>query len=210
MQEGFHGLALIFTGICILAFILSSAFPDLSGQFILVSDRVAERPWTIVTHIFMHADLRHLYFNMFALALFGSILEKYIGSRKFLIVFFATGLASSAADLLFYEATLGASGAVFGLLGCLTIIRPRQIVLALGVPMYVMAAAVIWVLLDLTGMFYPDNVAHAAHLFGMGCGMAIGAVLRGKHKEPAKTKVKEAEISDKELDDWEEKYMKRH
>lgn len=210
MQERFYGFALIFTGICIIAFIVSSVFPASAEQFILVSGRVWERPWTVISHIFLHADVRHLYFNMFALALFGSILEKYIGSRNFLIVFFATGLASSAADVLFYEATLGASGAVFGILGCLTIIRPRQIVWALGVPMYIVVAAVIWILLDLTGMFYPDNVAHAAHLFGMGCGMVFGAGLRGKYKEPAKKMRKEETLSDDELDEWESKYMKRN
>lgn len=210
MPERFYGLALIFTGICIMAFVLSSFFPASAEQFILVSSRVAERPWTIISHMFLHADFRHLYFNLFALALFGSILEKYIGSRNFLIVFFATGLASSAADVMFYEATLGVSGAVFGLLGCLTVIRPRQIVWALGVPMYIVVAAVIWILLDLTGMFYPDNVAHAAHLFGMGCGMGIGFGLRGKYKEPSKTQRKEDTISDEALEEWERKYMKRH
>ncbi len=209
MPEGFYGFALILTGICIIAFMITSAFQYAAEPFILVSGRVAERPWTIVSHMFIHADLRHLYFNMSALAIFGSILEKYIGSRKFLMVFFATGLASSAADVMFYEATLGASGAVFGLLGCLTVIRPRQIVWALGVPMYISVAAAVWILLDLTGVFYPDNVAHAAHLFGMGCGMVFGAGLRGRYRETPRKKRRESPITEKELDSWEEKYMRK-
>jgi membrane associated rhomboid family serine protease len=210
MPERFYGFALIFTGVCILAFIMAGVFTGSAEPFILVSALVAERPWTIISHMFLHADLRHLYFNMFALALFGSILEKYIGSKNLLLVFFATGIASSAADTIFYEATLGASGAVLGLLGCLAVIRPRQVVWALGVPMYIIVAAGIWVMLDLTGMFYPDNVAHAAHLFGMGCGMVIGLVLRGRYGEPAKVEKSSEAISDEELDEWERKYMKRH
>lgn len=207
MSERFYGFALIFTGICVLIYLLTLIFPSITESLLLVSSQVWERPWTLVTHIFLHTSFTHLYFNMLPLALFGSILEKYIGSKNFLIVFFSTGLVSSMGDIIFYPATLGASGAVFGLLGALTIIRPRQIVWALGVPMYIIVAAVIWILLDLTGMFYPDNIAHAAHLFGMGFGMAIGFKLRGKYKEPKKPKEREDVISEKELDEWEENYM---
>lgn len=207
MTEKFYGFALILTGICVLVFLLTLAFPGIIEPLLLVSSQVMDRPWTVLSHIFLHADFRHLYFNMFALALFGLILEKYIGSRNFLIVFFTAGLASSAADVFFYRATLGASGAVFGLLGCLAIVRPRQVVWVLGVPMYIIIAAAVWILLDLTGMFYPDNVAHAAHLFGMGAGMGFGLKLRGKYKEPEKPKRGEEVISDEELDEWERKHM---
>ena len=209
--NGFYGLALIFTGICIAVFFMTILDAGIAGELMLVSSEVVSRPWTVVSHIFLHTELRHLYFNMFALALFGSILEKYIGSKNFLLVFFATGLLSSVADIMFYQATLGASGAVFGLLGCLTMIRPRQIVWTLGVPMYIVAAAVIWILLDFTGMFYPGNVAHAAHLFGMGGGIVIGFSLRGRYKvqEPRKAASAGSEevISERELDEWEKKYM---
>ncbi len=209
-SDKFLGVALILTGICVLVYLLTLAVPGIDEAMMLVSGRVMERPWTVVSHMFLHTDFRHLYFNMFALALFGSILEKHIGSRKFLLVFFSTGILSSVADVLFYPATLGASGAVFGLLGCLTVIRPKQIVWALGVPMYIIAAAVIWILLDLSGMFYPDNVAHAAHLFGMGGGMAIGLLLRGRYKEPPKPKKnREEAITDEELDEWERHHMMR-
>ncbi len=144
---------------------------------------------------------------MFALAMFGSILEKYIGSKKFLIVFFSAGIISSIADILFYSATLGTSGAIFGLLGALTVIRPKQVVWALGVPMYIVIAAFVWVGVDLAGLFSPDGTAHAAHLFGMGGGFASGFLLRSRYTEPKRPKKKEI-ISDRELDEWEEKYMK--
>ena len=209
MAERFFGFALVFTGICVAVYLLNQAFPGIDGSLMLVSSQVLARPWTVISHIFIHADLKHLYFNMFALALFGSILEKYTGSRNFLLVFFSTGIVSSVADIIFYPATLGASGAVFGVLGCLAIIRPKQVVWTLGVPMYIAAAAVIWVLLDLTGMFYPDNVANAAHLFGLGFGMLIGLKLRGRYREPEKPKRPRETISDKELDEWEKQYMLR-
>lgn len=214
-DDGFFGSALVLTAICVAIFFLSGLFPVMVDSGVLVSSRVSERPWTIITHVFLHADAKHLYFNMFALALFGLILEKYIGTRNFLIVFFGSAIVSSIADIAFYPATLGASGAVFGLLGCLAVIRPKQVVWALGIPMYIIVTAFIWVMIDLTGMFYPDNIAHAAHLFGMGFGIVMGFFWRDGHKaprkpdEPASCDGKEEVISERELDEWERKYMGR-
>jgi membrane associated rhomboid family serine protease len=85
----FQWWALKITGINLVVFILSQAFPDFFyANLTLVSSLVFQRPWTILTHMFMHANLPHLYFNMFALAVFGSIFEKHTGSRNFLTVYF--------------------------------------------------------------------------------------------------------------------------
>jgi len=54
------------------------------------------RPWQFVTHLFMHADIWHLFFNMFALYMFGKVLEMVWGSQRFLIYFFVTGLGAAA------------------------------------------------------------------------------------------------------------------
>jgi len=54
------------------------------------------RPWQFVTHLFMHADIFHLFFNMFALYMFGKVLEMVWGSKRFLIYFFVTGLGAAA------------------------------------------------------------------------------------------------------------------
>jgi len=176
----------------------------------LVSSQVLQRPWTILTHMFMHADFSHLYFNMFALAVFGSIFEKKAGSRNFLIVFFLGGLASSFADIIFYSSTLGASGAIFAVLGCLAVFRPRTVVWAMGVPMYVIIAFLIWVAIDLAGLYSPDNIAHASHLAGMAYGGAYGLWLRRLHPEPKRVKEPDDDLpTEKELERWEEMYMKQ-
>src|SRR5690606_12022769 len=52
------------------------------------------KPWQIITHMFMHAGLTHILFNMFALWMFGSVAEHALGSKKFLILYFAAGLGS--------------------------------------------------------------------------------------------------------------------
>lgn len=197
----FRFVALILTAIILIIYPIQSILP--MEQLILVSDKVWERPWTLVTHIFLHSTPRHLLGNMFALALFGSILERLIGWRRFLVIFFIAGLASSVADVFFYQATLGASGALFGVLGTLAVLRPRMPVFAFGIPIPMILATVLWILLDLAGLFYPDNVAHASHLLGMLAGFVFGFYLR----EPRVKKNKQPLISDKEHRDWEEKYM---
>jgi membrane associated rhomboid family serine protease len=157
----------------------------------------------------MHANFLHLYGNMFALAVFGSLFEKQAGSRNFLLVFFAGGILAGLAGLVFYESLLGASGAIMAVLGCFAIFRPRSVVFVLGVPMPVLAALFVWAGFDLAGVFYPDNVAHFSHLAGMAFGGIYALRLRKLHPEPPKPKkTKEGYLSDKEIEEWEEKYMK--
>ena len=134
--------------------------------------------------MFLHGSFEHLFYNMFALALFGSILEKIVGSKTFLIVFFISGLVAGLGTIPFYEAALGASGAIFGILGCLTMLRPRMRVYVGYIPMPMIMAAVIWAFIDLIGMFAPSGTANAAHLFGMGFGLILGYSLRNKFGEP--------------------------
>ncbi len=204
----FKFTALFLSGVCVIVFILAQIFPISYSYFTLVSSLVLERPWTIITSIFMHANAVHLVSNLFALSLFGSILEKYVGWKKFIIIFFSTGIISSVGDLLWYNETLGASGAIFGVMGALATLRPKQIVWALGVPMYIIVAAFVWVFLDLIGLFYPDNIAHVAHLFGLAFGMGIGVWMRKFYPPPKKKKHKEVEISEESLRRFENKYMR--
>lgn len=194
--------------IIFLVYLISLAFHDfVFSNFAMISSEAFVKPWMFVTHIFLHGGFLHLAYNLFALLLFGSILEKIVGSKKFLLIFFIAGIVSAFGDVLFYSAAVGASGAIFGLLGCLAMLRPKMIVWAMGIPMYMIVAIVIWAFLDLTGIFYPDNVAHAAHLFGMAFGIAAGLWIRSEYKEPKKQEVKYEVVSDTELDEWERRYM---
>ncbi|MDE5891279.1 MAG: rhomboid family intramembrane serine protease, partial [Bacteroidales bacterium] len=54
------------------------------------------RPWQIVTHMFMHGGFWHIFFNMYTLFIFGSVLERVWGTKKFLFFYFATGLGAVA------------------------------------------------------------------------------------------------------------------
>ncbi|MBI5347062.1 MAG: rhomboid family intramembrane serine protease [Candidatus Aenigmarchaeota archaeon] len=194
-------VSLIIVLLCVSVFALELLYGSMDN-FILVGAEVAEKPWMIVTHMFLHASFQHLFYNMFALGLFGFILENIIGSKRFLLIYFAAGLASAFISLPFYEASLGASGAIFGILGCLAVLRPKMFVWVIGVPMPMIAAAALWIIIDLVGVFYPSNVANIAHLAGMAAGIAAGLLLRkSTHAE------RQFFINDKEIENWENDWM---
>src|SRR5205085_4444312 len=81
--------------------------------------------WRLITAAFLHANLLHIVFNMFALWVIGGPVEHFLGRARFLGLYFAAGLAGSAGALLQapLAPTVGASGAIFGILGALLIIE---------------------------------------------------------------------------------------
>ncbi|MEM5778618.1 MAG: rhomboid family intramembrane serine protease [Candidatus Aenigmatarchaeota archaeon] len=193
--------------ICVIVFVFQIIFENLTNDFSLNSTYFLSRPWTIVTYIFLHGSFEHLFYNMFALGLFGSALESIIGSKKFLITFFISGIIAGLGSLIFYSSSIGASGAVYGILGALAVLRPRMTVYIGFVPLPIAMAVTFWAIGDLIGLFFPtDLIAYAAHLFGLCFGLIYGLKLRKIYGEKFFGKKKE-EISDKEFRIWEEKYM---
>ncbi|OGW55109.1 MAG: hypothetical protein A2Y81_05705 [Nitrospirae bacterium RBG_13_43_8] len=205
-SEKFRWCAMILVGAIVLIYFSQLAFPAQAEYFVLDSSKIMERPWTVLTYMLLHGSFSHLFFNMFALALFGSMLEAIVGWKNFLIVFFSTGIFSGIVSVFFYSGVLGASGAIFGVLGVLGMIRPKMGVLAMGVPMPMVAAIIIWAALDLFGVFYPDQTAHFGHLAGLVFGLIVGLLLRKKYKIIEK-KEKKFVLTDDEFKRWEETYM---
>ncbi|MFH0832831.1 MAG: rhomboid family intramembrane serine protease [Candidatus Aenigmatarchaeota archaeon] len=198
----FQWYAIKLSILCIAIFILQT--PQITDDFVLVSADVLLRPWILLTSIFLHGSAEHLLSNIFALALFGSILEKIIGGRKFLIIFFLSGIIAGVGAALFYKSVLGASGAIFGVMGCLAAIRPRMVVWVYGAPMPMVVAAGFWAMIDLLGTFSPTDVAHIAHLFGLAFGIVVGLAIRKNFLEQREKKTR---ISDDEFNSWEKMHM---
>jgi membrane associated rhomboid family serine protease len=194
MRQEFRFWALKLCGIMILVFILQLLIPGFTEFFVLDSGRVFE-VWRFLSSVFLHGGLGHLAYNLFALALFGSILEKLIGGRRFLVVFFVTGLLANVVSVNFYDSSLGASGAIFGVIGALIFVRPLLTVWAFGLPMPIFVAGILWAAGDLIGAVgflagNPlDNTGNIAHLSGMFFGLIFGAFFRGKKKRKRKAKV---------------------
>jgi len=168
-------------GVLGIVFIVQTVMP-LSFTQLLMFDptHVLTQPWGFITAIFLHGSLMHLFFNAFALLMFGPFLEQRIGSKRFLQLFFAAGIAGNVLYYLFYLAgigqglpALGASGAIYGVLGALAILAPNLMVLVMFVPMPMRAAALVWVTIEFFGTLTPNTgIASAAHLGGLFLGFA--------------------------------------
>lgn len=150
------------------------------------------KPWQILTHMFMHGGFWHIFFNMYSLLMFGSILERSLGPKKFLIFYFVTGLgavalhtgvewmqarvfiANSAAQAyqqLLVTPTLGASGAIYGVLIGFAMLYPqaRLTLIFPPIPMTAKWLVIIFAAIELFSGIngIQDGVAHFAHLGGM-------------------------------------------
>jgi len=177
--------------LCFIIFVIFLFQVFLNGftdYFILDTRLVLFKVYTLITAIFLHSGIPHLFYNLFGLALFGSILEHIIGSKKFLILFFISGLAASLVSIPFYARVLGASGAIFGILGMLGILRPKLTVWLYSMPMPMIAALFVWGAGDVLGIFVPTGTANIAHLGGLGVGLIAGLFYRRQFREKREKK----------------------
>ena len=136
-------------------------------------------PYQLVTHMFAHGGFFHILFNMYALWMFGSVLERVWGPKKFLIFYLVCGLAAGLTQMFFVSggAAIGASGAIMGLLAAFAYTFPNTQFYILPIPFPIKAKymAAIYAAIDLFGGFSgsTDNVAHFAHLGGLAMGFIL-------------------------------------
>jgi membrane associated rhomboid family serine protease len=183
-------VSLVIIGICVVLFFYFAmlAPPDVArigfsslALWPLGSDRMF--PWQLITYGFLHGSLGHLFFNMFAVWMFGLQIERAWGSRRFLSFYGACLLGAALTQLAVQAATgqvwptVGASGAVFGLLLAYGVMYPdnRVFLIFLPVPIkakyFVLIYAALELFFGVTNMM--PTVAHFAHLGGL----AGGAIL---------------------------------
>ncbi len=164
--------------LCIAAFLLQLALGIENSISLAFTPATAfTKPWTWVTSLFLHGSITHLFFNALAIAMFAPLLEQRFGTKRFLINYFAAGLLG---NLFFYLASpsslvpgLGASGAIFGVLGAMALLEPNMMIFMSFIPMPMWLATIVWALLELTGALGPaDSIGHVAHLGGLAFGLA--------------------------------------
>lgn len=170
-------------GANLLLFIVTLIAPTLIVFLGLIPASIVDRPWTIVSSIFLHSSIGHILANMITLYFFGRYLCALLGERKFLIVYFIGGVLGNILYILLappLSIAIGASGAIFALGGILVIMRPRLKVLVFPLPAPLpLWAAVIGGFLIIS--FLP-NVAWQAHLGGLAFGLTIGYFFRKKER----------------------------
>lgn len=143
------------------------------------------KPYQVFTSMFLHAPtITHILFNMFALFMFGRVLENIWGAKRFLIYYLACGVGAAAAHLIMQEVmhshipAIGASGAIMGVLVAFGFLFPNTELMIIPIPIPLKAKWVVlgYVLLDLFGGFgnvMGDKTAHFAHLGGALTGFII-------------------------------------
>jgi len=194
----------IFALIIIGVFIFQLVIPGFTDAFLL-NQSSFQQPWRFVTAIFLHGGAAHLLYNLFALLLFGFILERLIGGRRFLMVFFVSGILANVFSVFFYPSALGASGAIFGIIGALTLLRPLMTVWAFSLPMPLFLASMLWVVGDVLGVFFPQGTANLAHLAGLAVGLLSGVFLRERRIYGNSPRVR---LDEGAMRRWEDAYVR--
>ena len=177
----------------VLVFIMSSLNGQLMDRlFALNPVCFIYRPWQLVTYMFMHGNFAHIFFNMYAVFIFGSVLERVWGTKKFLFFYFVTGVGAALIHIGVqwltqdFALTVGASGAVFGLLLGYAMLYPDSVMglvfppITMKAKWFVLIYAAIELLLGVSGA--QSGVAHFAHLGGLLVGLVIMLYWKLRHK----------------------------
>jgi len=153
--------------------------------------------WTFITSIFAHAGIFHLFVNMFSLFFVGSLVEKLLGRKRYLGFYLIAGIF---AGLLFVVSTfifpndmnsfaVGASGALFGLIGLLIILTPNLRVYMMFIPIPIKmkyAAPGILLVLWLISVAGDVPIGNTAHLGGLIAGLFYGVYLKTRYRNKVK------------------------
>jgi membrane associated rhomboid family serine protease len=158
-----------------------------SGQYV----------WTFLTSMFMHGNFFHLFVNMLSLFFIGSLVEKILGQKRYLGFYLIAGLIAGLFFVLFslvfpsdFNAyAVGASGALFGLVGLLVLLTPNLpvYIMFIPIPVKMKYAApglliVLWIISATTSL----GIGNTAHLGGLVMGLIYGIYLRTKYPNKIK------------------------
>ena len=164
------------------------------------------RPYQVVTHMFMHANIGHIFFNMFALVMLGPYVESFLGARRFLTMYLVSGFGALGLHMLIWYlqlsglppqiysemmherglAVVGASGAVYGVLAAFAFLFPNTRLMLLFPPIPVKAK---WLVLALVAFDFfagisgrGTGIAHFAHVGGALFGFLTLLFWRNRHR----------------------------
>ncbi len=157
----------------LVAYFVTMSVPQLYQLLLLYPPWVLRRPWTLVSYMFLHAGLGHLFFNMLGLFFFGPRLEERLGSKGFLWLYLLSGVGGAVFSLIFarHAPVVGASAAVYGVLLGFAMFWPRERIYIWGVlPVEAWLLATLLVLGSLWAGINPasgSRIAHFAHLGGL-------------------------------------------
>lgn len=155
----------------VVVFFFEQTMPAIKFEFAFVPALALARPWTIITYMFLHSNLMHIAFNMIALYFFGPRVEARLGERRFVTLYFVSGIAGAILSFFFAFASpiIGASGAIFGVTLAFAYYWPNDLIYIWGIlPIPAKWLVVIYTLISLFSGLGGSlgGVADFAHLGG--------------------------------------------
>ncbi|MBI2583714.1 MAG: rhomboid family intramembrane serine protease [Candidatus Aenigmarchaeota archaeon] len=171
-----------------VVFFLQIFFIQSAESFAFSSISMIERPWTILTSVFMHANLLHLLSNVFVFFFFGLAVEEEMGKGKMLLVFLLGAVLGNIASIAVYPAGvlfLGASAGIFALVGTGMLVRPLDWSVApFLLPLPLIFLGIIYAVLNIYAFTsgVDEGISYAGHLAGLVIGLAFGFRYTGFRK----------------------------
>jgi len=160
----------------------------IGNDFAFMPADLLNKPYTIVTAIFLHSGAQHILLNMLGLFVFGSIVEQELSWKHWIFLYITSGIFGNLGYMLLsnpFIPVLGASGAIFGLMGAAAILKPKQIIYTPYGPFPMFIAAIMWGVTEIISFFGVDNIAQSAHIFGL----VSGALIIYGYKKGLSTKI---------------------
>jgi membrane associated rhomboid family serine protease len=197
----------VFAFIPLLLYMFFSGNPSVSlfanwvyGNFVMVPADIVQGKnlYTLFTSLFLHADIFHIGGNMLYLYIFGDNIEDFLGHLRFLLFYFVCGVVADLAHILSITSsaglqipTLGASGAISGVMGAYILLYPRSRIQTLTLTFVITVVSIpavfflgFWFILQLlyTWLGMGGNVAYWAHIGGFATGIALGWIAKRMRK----------------------------
>ncbi len=159
-------------------FVAEFIFPSLRFLFSMIPSAIiyGHYYWQFITYMFMHGSVWHLVSNMLGLFIFGSAVERAVGTREFVLFYFLTGILSGIASFFVYlylgvnVMLIGASGALYAVMLLFSVIYPRARILLFGVlPIRAPVLVLLYFCIELFSQVgsYGGGIAHMTHLSGL-------------------------------------------
>jgi len=145
-------------------------------------------PWMFFTSIFLHDDssFLHIFYNSFGLFMFGIYLERLLTKNQYIVLFLLSGIFGNIAYFFVNFnpniPAVGASGAIYGLIGSLAVLKPNLIVYIYYMPVPLIFVALFYMIQEFLGIFIPSPIASQAHFAGLLFGMFYGYFIKKRRK----------------------------
>lgn len=193
----------------VLMFFVQMTASGIASLLVFDPRTVLIRPWTIVTYMFLHGGIGHIFWNMLGLYFFGPRVESRLGSRRFIILYVISGIAGALLSLVLAPGAriIGASAAVFGVTLAFARFWPRERIYIWGViPVEARWLVIIYAAIDVFGAsgFGRAGIANFAHLGGF-AGALLYLLYVERRQGAAARRFKQAatpKVSESALGNW--------